>query len=65
MKHMKIYHMTGIEIYTKEVGIVTNYERIKNMSVEEMAVSIMCPYEIGMMDKKRCDEGKQNDGLYD
>lgn len=24
---------------------MTNYERIKNMSVEEMAYTIMCPYD--------------------
>jgi len=26
---------------------MTNYEYIKNMSVEEMAVTIMCPNELG------------------
>jgi len=27
---------------------MTNYEYIKNMPVEEMAVTIMCPNEMGM-----------------
>lgn len=27
---------------------MTNYELIKNMSIEEMAVTIMCPNEMGM-----------------
>ena len=27
---------------------MTNYERIKNMSIEEMAVTLMCPNEMGM-----------------
>ena len=27
---------------------MTNFERIKNMSIEEMAVTLMCPNEMGM-----------------
>lgn len=27
---------------------MTNYERIRNMSIEEMAVTLMCPNEMGM-----------------
>jgi hypothetical protein len=27
---------------------MTNYEVLKNMSIEEMAVTIMCPNEMGM-----------------
>lgn len=40
---------------------MTNYERIKNMSLEEMAISLMCPQEIDecfdkgeTCDKKNC-----------
>lgn len=34
---------------------MTNYELMKNMSIEEMAVTIMCPNEIGMAEIK-CDK---------
>lgn len=34
---------------------MTNYERIKNMSIEEMAVTIMCPNDMGMAEIK-CDK---------
>lgn len=27
---------------------MTNYERIRNMSMEEMAATLMCPNEMGM-----------------
>ena len=27
---------------------MTNYEKIRAMSVEEMAAIVMCPYDIGM-----------------
>ena len=27
---------------------MTNYDLLKNMSIEEMAVTIMCPNEMGM-----------------
>ncbi len=33
----------------------TNYEMIKNMSIEEMAVTIMCPNELGMAEIE-CDK---------
>lgn len=36
-------------------GEMTNYERIKNMSIEEMAVTIMCPNDMGMAEIK-CDK---------
>ncbi|GAB6170603.1 hypothetical protein JCM15765_08780 [Paradesulfitobacterium aromaticivorans] len=29
---------------------MTNYELIKSMSIEEMAVTIMCPNEMGLAD---------------
>lgn len=29
---------------------MTNYEMLKNISIEEMAVTIMCPNETGMAD---------------
>lgn len=29
---------------------LTNYDLIRNMSVEEMAVTLMCPNEMGMAD---------------
>jgi hypothetical protein len=34
---------------------MTNYEYIKNMSIEEMAVTIMCPNELGMAEIE-CDK---------
>lgn len=34
---------------------MTNYEIIKKMSIEEMAVTIMCPNDIGMAEIK-CDK---------
>ena len=34
---------------------MTNYELIKNMSIGEMAVTIMCPNEMGMA-KIDCDK---------
>lgn len=34
---------------------MTNYELIKSMSIEEMAVTIMCPNDTGMADIK-CDK---------
>lgn len=39
---------------------MTNYERIKNMSIEELAVSLMCPAEIDCtFDKKtHCKDGE-------
>ena len=36
-----------------------NYDLIKNMSVEEMAVTIMCPNELGMADIK-CEPENKN-----
>lgn len=37
---------------------MTNYERIKNMSIEEMAVSLMCPADIDecFIKHKDCNE---------
>lgn len=35
---------------------MTNYEMIKKFSKENMALTIMCPYEAGLMDSYRCDE---------
>ena len=37
---------------------MTNYERIRNMSVDEMAVTIMCPNEIG--GGVKCSRGERN-----
>ena len=35
---------------------MTNYEMVKNFSIENMALSIMCPYEMGLLeDKSRCE----------
>lgn len=38
---------------------MTNYERIKNMSIEEMAVTLMCPIDMGMMDGTCADRDLQ------
>ncbi len=38
-----------------EVDFTTNYELIRNMSVEEMAVTIICPNEMGMAEIE-CDK---------
>ena len=36
---------------------MTNYEMVKNFSIENMALSIMCPYEMGLLeDKFRCNK---------
>lgn len=43
----------------KEGEKMTNYEMIKNMSVEELAVTIMCPNETGMAEIK-CDKDDCN-----
>ena len=37
---------------------MTNDERIRNMSVEELAVTIMCPNEIG--GEVKCSRGERN-----
>lgn len=37
---------------------MTNYEMIKNMSIEEMAVTLMCPNEMGMAEID-CDQSDQ------
>lgn len=35
---------------------MTNYEMVKNFSIGNMALSIMCPYEMGLLeDKSRCE----------
>jgi hypothetical protein len=39
---------------------MTNYELMKNMSIEEMAVTIMCPNETGMADIE-CDKSDERD----
>lgn len=41
------------------VRTLKNYDLIKNMSVEEMAVTIMCPNELGMADIK-CEPDNKN-----
>lgn len=42
----------------KRGDIMTNYELIKNMSIEEMAVTITCPNEMGMADIE-CDKSDE------
>lgn len=37
---------------------MTNYELIKNMTIEEMALTIMCPNETGMADIE-CDKSDE------
>lgn len=41
---------------------MTNYEMIKNFSIENMALSIMCPEELGLLQDKaeRCTRFKDN-----
>jgi hypothetical protein len=40
---------------------MTNYEQIKNMSIEEMAVTIMCPNDISMTEADiKCDDYNYN-----
>lgn len=39
---------------------MTNYELMKNMSIEEMAVTIMCPNEMGMAEIP-CDKSDKCD----
>lgn len=39
---------------------MTNYELMKNMSIEEMAATIMCPNEMGMADIE-CDKSDECD----
>jgi len=43
--------------FTKKM---TNYEFIKNMSIEEMAVTIMCPNDMGMAEIS-CDKSNKCD----
>lgn len=38
---------------------MTNYEMLKNMSIEEMAVTIMCPKEYDHDFKKDCDQNNK------
>lgn len=38
---------------------MTNYELIKNMSIEEMAVTIICPNDMGMAEIA-CDKSDAN-----
>ena len=41
--------------------MMTNYEMIKNFSIENMALSIMCPYEMGHLKSLfRCKEYNGN-----
>ena len=35
---------------------MTNYEMIKQFSLENLALTIMCPYEAGLIDKRRCND---------
>ena len=39
---------------------MTNYERIKNMSLEEMAISLMCPADIDELFEKGENCGGKN-----
>ncbi len=38
---------------------MTNFGKIKNMSIEDMAMIIMCPYD-GVADKGECPESYKN-----
>lgn len=42
-------------IFEEVIKNMTNYDLIKNMSIEEMAVTIMCPNEMGMAEIE-CDK---------
>jgi hypothetical protein len=44
----------------KSTGKMTNYEFMKNMSIEEMAVTIMCPNDMGMAEIS-CDKSNKCD----
>ena len=39
---------------------MTNYEIIKALDIENMALTIMCPYEAGLMAERRCEDEKTN-----
>ncbi len=39
---------------------MTNYEMVKNFSIEEMALSIMCPFEMGFLNNYRCEDKRYN-----
>ena len=36
---------------------MTNYEMIKNQDIYAMALTIMCPYDLGFLDEYRCGDG--------
>ena len=37
---------------------MTNYEMIKNQDIYAMALTIMCPYDLGFLDNYRCDSDR-------
>ena len=51
----KICEFTKQITDTRVIKTMTNYELIKNMTIEELAVTIACPNETGMADIE-CDK---------
>lgn len=43
---------------------MTNYEKVKNMSIEEMALNIMCPAEYDLNFSKNECYGQMNQDCY-